>query len=311
MRNYAAPLRLTWDWAWPPVAHPGAPPRRPAPEMVRAIGAEIVRSRVLMLEIGYPDPQALLSGELAAALDGFEGSLSLVFAPSAVVPFADERPWTALAAEEVWLDATPGAEALPPGLAAWGAQRFYLTAGNLDAVVSGIERAVAAGVTAISLPNLPLFGDVLRGAAEATPDTGQLAGLAARIAAVLHDRPAVDLRVHHYGLCQALREAGVQTHGEGSPGAGCQAGNILAYIDPAGILYPCASLPVPLARVGAGAITEAWSGPLLADLREGIARIPQKCVECPSEAACRGGCRGWAHFLARTWNATGPDCLRP
>ena len=127
-------------------------------------------------------------------------------------------------------------------------------------MASGIERAVAAGATAISLPNLPLFGDVLREAGEATPDVGQLAGLAGRIAAALHGRPPVDLRVHHYGLWQALRAAGVQPHGEESPGAGCQAGNALAYIDPAGILYPCASLPVPLARVGVGAITEAWSG---------------------------------------------------
>jgi hypothetical protein len=124
--------------------------------------------------------------------------------------------------------------------------------------------AVAAGVTAISLPNLPLFGEVLREAGGATPAVGQLRGLAGRIAAALHGRPAVDLRVHHYGLWQALRAAGVQPHGEDAPGAGCQAGGALGYIDPAGILYPCASLPVPLANVGAGAIAAAWSGPDLA-----------------------------------------------
>ena len=147
---------------------------------------------------------------------------------------------------------------------------------------------------------------MLREAGEATPDVGQLTELAGRIAAALRGRPAVDLRVHHYGLWQALRAAGVHPHGEGAPGAGCQAGNALAYIDPAGVLYPCASLPVPLARVGAGAIAEAWSGPGLAALREGIARIPAACAGCPCEPTCRGGCRGWAHYLARTGTPPAP-----
>jgi len=311
VKKFAAPLRLTWDWAWPPVAHPGAP-GRPAPDMVREIGAEIVRARVLMLEVGYPDPEVLLSGELAAALRGFEGSLSLVLTPSAAAALAEEQSWKLPGTEEVWLDMTPGAGAPSPGgLAAWTALRFYLTAGNLDAVAAGIERAAAAGVTAISLPNLPLFGEVLLGAGEATPRVEQLVRLAGRIAAALHGRPAVDLRVHHYGLWQALRAAGVHPHGEGAPGAGCQAGNALAYIDPAGVLYPCASLPVPLARVGAGAIAEAWRGPGLAVLRESIARIPAACAGCPCEPTCKGGCRGWAHYLAADWNATGPDCTRP
>jgi len=311
VKKYTAPLRLTWDWDWPPVAHPGAPPHRPSPEMVRTIGVEIVRARVLMLEVGYPDPEALLSGELAAALAGFEGSLSLVLTPSAAAVLADEKPWKAPGAEEVWLDITPGVGAIPQGLTAWAALRFYLTAGNLDAVASEIERAVASGVTAISLPNLPLFGDVLREAGEATPDVVRLRGLAGRIAAALHRRHPVDLRVHHYGLWQALRAAGVRPHGEDSPGAGCQAGRALAYIDPMGILYPCASLPVPLARVSVGAITEAWSGPGLAALRAGIARLPDACATCAQEPTCRGGCRGWAHFLAADWNTTGPDCVKP
>jgi radical SAM protein with 4Fe4S-binding SPASM domain len=216
-----------------------------------------------------------------------------------------------MGAGEVWLDMTPGVGAIPRALESWAAQRFYLTTGNIDAVASQIERAVAVGATAISLPNLPLFGDVLREAGEMTPDVVRLGGLAGRIAAALHGRPPVDLRVHHYGLWQALRAAGVHPHGEESSGAGCQAGNALAYIDPAGILYPCASLPVPLASVGVGAITEAWSGPGLAALREGIARIPESCAGCPCEPTCRGGCRGWAHYLAANWNATGPDCVRP
>jgi radical SAM protein with 4Fe4S-binding SPASM domain len=313
VKRLAAPLRLTWDWAWPPIAHPAEPPRRPPPELVRAIGAEIVRAQVLLLEVGYPDAAALASGELAAALEGFPGSLSLVLAPAAAADLAGAKPWEALGAEEAWLDATPGADPLPAGLDSWPAVRFYLTAANLDAVAAGIERAVAGGARAISLPNLPLFGELLGDAERATPDLAALTALAARIAAALRDRPGVDLRVHHYGLWQQLRAAGVQPHGEDAGGAGCQAGAALGYVDPAGVLYPCASLPVPIARLGErpGAIAEAWSGAELAALRERIGQLPARCAGCPFESTCRGGCRGWAHFLAASWNATGPDCSRP
>jgi len=311
VKKFTAPLRLTWDWGWPPIAHPGAPPRRPPPELARAIGAAIVRARVLLLEVGYPDPAALFDGELAAALAGFAGSLSLVLSPLAAAALVDTEPWKALGAEEVWLDATPGGAVIPAGLQAWPAVRFYLTSGNLDAVAARIELAVTGGATAISLPNLPLFGEVLRAAESVTPSAGQLRSFAARIAVAIATRPGIDLRVHHYGLWQALRSEGVQPQAEESPGAGCQAGSALAYIDPTGVLYPCASLPVPLARMGEGEIGAAWSGETLTALREGIARLPAVCADCRVLSSCRGGCRGWAHFLAGSWTATGPDCIRP
>jgi radical SAM protein with 4Fe4S-binding SPASM domain len=63
--------------------------------------------------------------------------------------------------------------------------------------------------------------------------------------------------------------------------------------------------------MGVGAITEAWSAPALAVLRESIARLPDACSECSLEPTCRGGCRGWAHYLAADWNTPGPDCARP
>jgi radical SAM protein with 4Fe4S-binding SPASM domain len=310
VKKYAAPLRLTWDWAWPPIAHPGAPPRRPPPGMVRTIGAEIVRARVLMLEVGYPDPEALISGELATALAGFEGSLSLVLAPAVAAALATAKPWAALGAEEVWLDATPGVGAIPAGLESWPSVRFYLTAGNLDEVAAGIERAVAGGSTAVSLPNLPLFGDILQGAETATPGVAQLTAIAGRIAAALRGRPGIDLRVHHYGLLQALRTAGVHPQGEDDPGAGCQAGRALAYIDPGGILHPCASLPVPLARMETGTLSAAWAGTDLAALRAATRRLPEACAGCPLESTCRGGCRGWAHYITGSWDTTGPDCVK-
>ena len=310
MRKLASPLRLTWDWDRPPVAHPGEPPRRPTPEAVRAIGAEIVRAGVLLLEVGYPDTGALLSGELAASLAGFTGSLSLVRRPSAAGELAASRPWESLGVEEVWLDASPEGGGLPAGLEGWPAVRFYLTAGNLAETAARIERSLAAGATAISLPNLPLSGELLRDPSSVAPGKAQLAAFAGRVAAAVRGRSGVSLRVHHYGLWQELRAAGARPQGEAGEGGGCQAGSALAYVDPAGVLHPCASLPVPLARVEEGAIRTAWAGAELAALREAVARLPERCADCPSEPTCRGGCRGWAHYLHHSWNATGPDCTR-
>jgi radical SAM protein with 4Fe4S-binding SPASM domain len=278
--------------------------------MVRTIGAEIVRARVLMLEVGYPDPEALISGELATALAGFEGSLSLVLAPAVAAALATAKPWAALGAEEVWLDATPVVGAIPAGLESWPSVRFYLTAGNLDEVAAGIERAIAGGSTAISLPNLPLFGDILQRAETAAPGGAQLTALAGRVAAALRGRSGIDLRVPHYGFLQALRTLGVKPRGEDDPGTGCQAGTALAYIDPGGILHPCASLPVPLARMETGTLSAAWAGADLAALRAATRRLPEACVGCPVESTCRGGCRGWAHYITGSWDTTGPDCVK-
>ncbi|HWR98667.1 MAG TPA: SPASM domain-containing protein [Candidatus Methanoperedens sp.] len=310
MRKFATPLRLTWDWDWPPVVHPGSPPRRPAAETVREIGAEIVRAGVLLLEVGYPDPEALRSGELTSALEGFAGSISLVLAPAAAAALTDSRPWEAPGVGHVWLDATPVSGVLAAGLEGWPFVRFYLTAGNLEAAATGIERALAAGAAAISLPNLPLFGEPLRDPAAAPPTVAQLAVFGERIAAAFRGRSGVDLRVHHYGLWQQLSAAGVQPHGEADAGAGCQAGSALGYVDPAGVLHPCASLPIPLARVAEGAIRAAWSGAEIVTLRGHLAALPARCSGCPAATACRGGCRGWAHYLHHTWTATGPDCTR-
>jgi len=312
VRRLAAPLRLTWGWDWPPLARAaGAPPRRPPADLAAAVGAEIVRSSVLLLEVGYPTAAALAEGGLAAALAGFAGALSLVLEPGEALALGGERPWEGTGAE-VWLDLTPVPGGPPPTASeAWPSVRISLTARTVEAAAAALRGALEAGATAVSLPNLPLFGEVLREARELAPRPEHLAAFAELVAPALAARPGTDLRVHHYGLLEELHARGLAPHGEEAPGApGCQAGTALAYVDPAGVLYPCASLPVPLARVGAGTITAAWADGELAALRERIAAVPPACRGCPAEASCRGGCRGWAHYLGRSWEATGPDCTR-
>ena len=310
MRKLAAPLRVTWDWDWPPVAHPGAPPRRPPPELVREVAEEVVGARVLLLEVGYPDSDALTGGELARALAGFTGELSLVLGPVAAAVLAEARPWEGLRAAEVWLDATPMRGATVP-IPAWPAVRIYLTAGNTKAAAAALIDAVGRGATRVSLPNLPLFGELLGVARDAAPASAHLREFSDLVLPVLLSHPGVDLRVHHYGLWEIFHARGFHSHGGEAPGqAGCQAGTALAYIDPRGILYPCASLPIPLARMEQGAISRAWAGQEAQTIRDDVAHMPTACRGCPAEITCRGGCRGWAHYLAGAWDAVGPDCMR-
>ena len=68
--------------------------------------------------------------------------------------------------------------------------------------------------------------------------------------------------------------------------------------------------PVPLARVGEGAIGAAWGGADLEALRAVVAKAPRDCEGCALGPACRGGCRGWAHYVTGSWEAVGPDCAR-
>jgi radical SAM protein with 4Fe4S-binding SPASM domain len=313
VRRLRAPLRVTWDWEWPPIARPPEPgARRAGSELRGAIGAEIVEARVLLLEVGHPDATELAGGALAAALAGFCGTLSLALDPETAAALGGSRPWEALGAEEVWLDVTPaGGAPLPGSLRRWPHVRLYLTAANVAEAAAALVGAVEGGARAVSLPNLPLFGETLRAARVLAPRPGHLREFAGLVAPALAARPEVELRVHHYGLWEELRARGLRPHGEEAPGhGGCQAGSALAYVDPAGVLYPCASLPLPIERVGPGALRRAWAGAELAALREEIARLPEACAGCPHGATCRGGCRGWAHFLSRGWDATGPDCVR-
>ena len=64
-----------------------------------------------------------------------------------------------------------------------------------------------------------------------------------------------------------------------------------------------------LGGVAEGVLGSVWAGAELAAIRGSVASLPGACVGCAHEATCRGGCRGWAHFLAGGWDAVGPDCI--
>ena len=123
--------------------------------------------------------------------------------------------------------------------------------------------------------------------------------------------PDTELRVHHQALWTLLAERGISAGDGEAPGhSGCQAAGALAYIDPCGNLYPCSAFPFPLGGVEPGIFEAVWGSDERRCLRESIEEVPPACEGCRRWQSCRGGCRGWAHFIAGAWNEPGPDCGR-
>ncbi len=163
----AAPLRVTWDWNWSPAVQPGAPADGPEEKMAMAIGGELARARVLLLEVGYPGLSSIRSGLLRSVLKGVAAQVSLVLTPETVaaLPVGDFSP-ESFGAVEVWVDVTPRGDESGKGRAlprsadgsAWPDIRLYLTSSNWRESAALLAEAVEGGARRLSLPILPLFG---------------------------------------------------------------------------------------------------------------------------------------------------------
>jgi GeoRSP system SPASM domain protein len=315
----SAPLRVTWDWNWPRVVQPGSKASGPGREKVETIVGELVRAGVLMLEIGYPAAAEVRQGLLALAIGRSGGITSLAMTPETITDLGEEELRSILGPGEIWADVTPlegqetGKGALPrrENGSVWPDLRIYLTSVNLESAARIIDAALGEGAEKLSLPILPLFGSFLTSSGKHIPPWRDLVEFADRLDPLLESHPDLDLRVHYQSLWTILRERGHRASDEEAPGhGGCQAASALAYIDPGGVLYPCASLPVPVGPVGEGSITRAWSEDELKRLRDSIAVVPGACGPCAEWESCRGGCRGWAYYLTGSWEEAGPDCGR-
>lgn len=76
------------------------------------------------------------------------------------------------------------------------------------------------------------------------------------------------------------------------PQAGCQAANTMIFIDPAGNVYPCPTLPVRLGTIGELSLKEIVASPAKKEFRRRLLEIPENCRGCGDVLECRGGCRG-------------------
>ncbi len=315
----SAPLRVCWDWNWPLPVRRGSPAGNADGDRVRLIAAELAKARILLLEVGYPSLSDITGGVLRAAVEKVPAQTSLVLDPQVASRLGAAELRQETGAGEIWIDGTPpdaaaGEKAAVPRArdgSVWPELRVYLTAANGAAAADLITGAAEAGVRKISLPIIPLFGRFLGSAWKCLPSWKELMNLADALEPLLLRFPDIDLRVHYQALWTILRARGLAaTPGEAPGHSGCQAAGALAYVDPAGVLYPCAALPLPVGRIGESPIDRIWGNEEVRALRHAIEKVPLACEDCGEWTDCRGGCRGWAHFLAANWGEPGPDCGR-
>ena len=170
---------------------------------------------------------------------------------------------------------TPGGGAIPRGSQAWTAQRFYLTAGNLDAVAVG-DRARRGRRRHRDLAAEPA---ALRG--RAARGGGGDPGCRATRGAGRPDRRRSSRPPRGRSARAPLRSLAGAARGRRAPAR--RRSRRVRGARPA-TPWPTSTPRVSSTRAprcpsrwpgsGAGAITEAWSAPALAVLREGIARRP-------------------------------------
>lgn len=316
----SAPLRVTWDWNWSPAVQPEERGEGPAADRIRLIGEELARAGVLMLEVGYPGISSFRSGLVLSVVGSIPAQVSFVLAPETIDALGGDEPWKDAGPAEVWADATPSPELeggepkLPRRVdgAIWPDVRIYLTSANRTRAAETARRVVEEGCRRLSLPILPLFGSFLTSPAHLMPTWRDLVEFADHLDPLLGRFPDLDLRIHNQALWTLMTGRGFSARDAEAPGhSGCQAASALAYIDPGGIIYPCAALPVPLGRLERGTIVRLWGEEELDRLRKAIGTVPSECGECRTWDSCRGGCRGWAHFITGSWDSPGPDCGRP
>ncbi len=100
----------------------------------------------------------------------------------------------------------------------------------------------------------------------------------------------------------------LQFHEGGGKPYRCQAGNGLLAIDPAGTVFPCRRMPVPVGNVKNDALDRIYrENEFLVRLRSDDA-IPASCRTCFYSRLCRGGLRCLSHAVYGDPFHKDPDC---
>jgi len=91
---------------------------------------------------------------------------------------------------------------------------------------------------------------------------------------------------------------------------GCQAANIVAFIDSVGDVYPCPSLPIKLGNLKQKSLKEIWASEKRLKIRGAIEQTPEECKTCSFVKECKGGCRGITYCLKGSFNFAEPSCWK-
>ncbi|HEX9861006.1 MAG TPA: radical SAM protein [Nitrospirota bacterium] len=168
--------------------------------------------------------------------------------------------------------------------------------GNIDAVARIIARSLDAGIRVFAFPNPDLVSEHVD-ADRFVLDDADRGRLKAEVETLLVPYGKdVKLSVHDLFLHKSLELPGL---GAVVEYAGCQAGDAIAFIDHAGLVYPCSTWPEPLGRLGPCTFRDVWSSESRSMMREAVSRVPDGCAGCPEARVCKGGCAGLAFAMGR------------
>lgn len=117
-----------------------------------------------------------------------------------------------------------------------------------------------------------------------------------------------DARIHDILVWAIWSRLSGITQGEDGGFRGCQGATALAHIDPAGTVYPCASIPIPMGRIEDIGEARFWNRRQVREIRDVISRIRSSCRECSVLDLCRGGCPGMRLAASGSWEGEDPVC---
>lgn len=181
--------------------------------------------------------------------------------------------------------------------------------GRLPGILAAFFRS---GATTLHLPNINAVRALAERGRVPVPEPGQYAEVERALGEAGTVPGGRQLVVHDYFLWRVLARRFPGSIGERLEFGGCQAGGALAYVDPAGGLYPCDSLPVKLGNLGGSDSFQAlWDAPGRCGLVDAIRSTPSACAGCEALPACKAGCRGMAHVAKGTLDAPDPSCPVP
>lgn len=92
------------------------------------------------------------------------------------------------------------------------------------------------------------------------------------------------------------------------PNGGCQAANTMIYISPEAAVFPCPSLPIQIGNLQQESLQDLLRSGEKREIRKRLLSTPAACIDCADLGHCRGGCRGRAVSLSRTFEAGDPAC---
>jgi GeoRSP system SPASM domain protein len=295
--DFALPIRVRWD-----IDSQG----RVGP--VQRVASRIREIEPLFVELSADSPAAFPF--LPRIVEAFSGAFTRVSLTLGLFPGAAGAAAALAGVETAWRIASrDDFDRLPDGAAAASFIPDGDSIGRLPAMIEAFSRS---GAQALHLPNVNAVRALSESGRVPVPSPAQYAAFADSPVLAGIDLGKRSLVVHDYFLWRILAQRFPGALGERLEFGGCQAGGALAYVDPAGGLYPCDALPVLIGSLaGDESFREIWDRPARLALVESIRAVPSGCEGCEALPACRAGCRGMAHAATGALGTPDPACPGP